>query len=38
MVEKYKKQITAGIILLWLIIAALSTYAISYWLSIKGGN
>ncbi len=36
MVEKYKKQITAGLVLLWLTLIGLVTYAINYWVATKG--
>lgn len=36
MAEKYKKQITAVLGLLWFTIVVLVFYAISYWVATKG--
>ena len=36
MVEKYRKQITAGLVLLWFILVVVVSYAMSYWVLTKG--
>ncbi len=38
MIEKYKKSIIAGLVLLWFVILVVGTYALNNWWATKGGN